>query len=61
MTLDENTKAKFWRNVDTGSVDGCWPQRFAAGEQKVSLAKSFGVSDVAIFKIVTRKTWRHVA
>lgn len=33
---------------------------FALGASKVSLAKMFGVSDVAIGAVVTRRTWAHV-
>ncbi len=36
-------------------------QRYASGEQQIDLAPLYGVSNVAISKITTRRTWRHIA
>jgi hypothetical protein len=35
-------------------------RRNRKGETKAALAREYGVSEVAIFNLVTRRTWRHV-
>jgi transposase len=35
--------------------------RYSRGENQYKLAKAFGVHQATVFRIVTCKTWRHVA
>jgi hypothetical protein len=67
---DMDTKGRRVNSSSTGESNGFsklteqqvreMRQRFANGEKRASLAKSFGIDPTNVWLIVKRKAWRHI-